>query len=88
METKDDVKRILMEEARTAYGQGPGFAQSPVVLRDAARRMNPKGLDDEQLILECWQALFREGTLAWGYDLGNPDYPFFHVAVASQAASA
>ncbi|MGH7171465.1 MAG: hypothetical protein ACRELF_12170 [Gemmataceae bacterium] len=33
----------------------------------------------EQLILTCWHDLFRLGWLSWGYNLDNPDTPFFHV---------
>ena len=36
-------------------------------------------LDIQQAILTCWHDLFREGTLSWGYDLDNPDPPFFHM---------
>src|SRR5580693_5339983 len=34
----------------------------------------------------CWHELFQEGTLSWGYDLDNPDAPFFHIPRANQSA--
>ena len=36
-------------------------------------------LDLQQAILTCWHDLFRDGALSWGYDLDNPDPPFFHI---------
>src|SRR5262249_42189442 len=35
-----------------------------------------------------WQELFRTGLLAWGFDLNNPNPPFFHLtAVGLRALS-
>ena len=33
----------------------------------------------QQEMLTCWNDLFLDGLLSWGYDLDNPDPPFFHV---------
>jgi hypothetical protein len=59
-----------------------------VVLDEAARQLfnrdpfvTPSNVNQEQVILTCWHDLFREGRLSWGYDLNNPDAPFFHVPI-------
>lgn len=38
-----------------------------------------RSIETEQAILTCWYDLFRNGILAWGHTLGNPNPPFFHV---------
>ena len=67
--------------------RGAGYSQQRVVLDEVARQFNhdliTPSLDikTQQEILTCWHDLFREGRLAWGYDLDNPDGPFFHVVL-------
>ena len=73
------VTDILREIAREYHELGPGYAQDTVVLREAAHRLRVRDLHDAQLVLKCWQDLFRQGELVWGYDLDTPTAPFFHV---------
>lgn len=76
-----DIKAILLEIAKASVAEGPGFAQEPVVLREAFRRLSMgSDLAKQQLLLDLWHELFREGTLSWGYDINNPGAPFFHLA--------
>ena len=81
--TRDEIKNMLLSIARTSAGQGPGWAQEGVVLREVSDQLIQKtgGLPPttEQMILEVWHDLFAERVLAWGYDLDNPGSPFFHV---------
>lgn len=67
-------------------GVGPGYAQQRVVIDEVARQqfngdrfIAPMDINLQQEILTCWHDLFREGRLSWGYDLDNPDAPFFHI---------
>jgi hypothetical protein len=38
-----------------------------------------QNVEREQALLTLWQDLFRTGYLAWGYNLDNPNPPFFHL---------
>ncbi len=80
----DDLKQKVLDAAKKFAKRGPGYAQQRPVFNEVlgeARRTN-KGetdLDFQQAILTCWHDLFREGKLSWGYNLDNPDSPFFHI---------
>jgi hypothetical protein len=77
-----DVKDAVLETARELAEQGPGWAQQAVVLRRVAEKLAPRlgsGLKVEQVILTAWHDLFLERRLSWGYNLDNPNAPFFHV---------
>ena len=74
-----DMKQTLLDSAKSAIKQGPGYAQEAVVLRDAAEKLRPGSLKEQQELLTQWHELFLGGQLAWGYDLDNPNAPFFHL---------
>jgi hypothetical protein len=68
--------------------RGAGYAQQKPVLDAVAQKYGGNmwtrlDLDLQQAILTCWHDLFREGILSWGYNLDNPDPPFFHFPVRS-----
>jgi hypothetical protein len=53
-------------------------------MRETGNRLSGDGydrLDDktQQAILNAWHDLFLEKRLAWGFNLDNPNSPFFHV---------
>ncbi len=78
------LKEKVLEAARSCAMRGPGYAQQRPVLDEVAGEFGGGmytrlDLDVQQAILTCWHDLFREGTLSWGYDLDNPDSPFFHI---------
>ena len=84
-----EYNKLLDEVYETAVRcakRGAGYSQQRVVLDEVARKLfdrdpfiTPSNVEQEQNILTCWHDLFREGRLSWGYDLNNPDAPFFHV---------
>jgi hypothetical protein len=75
------LKADLIEIVDECLAKGPGYAQESVVLRTAADKLNlQRQLDREQALLTCWHDLFREGVLSWGYNIDNPNAPFFHRA--------
>src|SRR5262245_37650886 len=79
-----ELKKKVFEAAKECARRGPGYSQQRPVLDAVAGAAGAKiwtGLDlaVQQAILTCWHALFREGALSWGYDLDNPDAPFFHI---------
>jgi hypothetical protein len=72
-----DMKQTLLDVARDATKKGPGYAQEVVVLREAAEILRSATLRDQQELLTQWHDLFRSGELDWGYDIDNPNAPFF-----------
>ena len=79
-----DLNNQVFEAAKQCARRGPGYSQQRPVLDTVASaaggNMSTKlDLDLQQAVLTCWHDLFREGILSWGYDLDNPDRPFFHI---------
>ena len=78
------LKQKVLEAATECAKRGAGYSQQRPVLDEVATAvgtgMYPRlELDLQQAILTCWHDLFREGSLSWGYNLDNPDPPFFHI---------
>ncbi len=76
------IREVLLRIAEEAIKRGPGFAQESVVLRQTFEDLNLNWEDvpAQQQMLTCWHDLFRDGKLAWGFDVDNPGPPFFHFA--------
>lgn len=82
MMTHEELKQVVFDTAATLARQGPGWAQESAVLREVAKRLQPQlgtDLAGQQAILTAWHDLFFEKKLSWGYNLANPNSPFFHV---------
>lgn len=77
--SRSEIKDKLLQIAVRLYQTGPGFAQEGVVLREAKSEFAVRNLEQEQVVLDCWHDLFRDGKINWGYDLSNPGFPFFHL---------
>lgn len=80
----EELMREVFEAATRCARRGAGYSQQRAVLNEVAEKFGkgPYDLLDlklQQDILTCWHDLFREGHLSWGYDLENPDAPFFHI---------
>jgi len=75
-----DIRKSLLEVVEELSKRGSSFQQISV-LREAANRLGIRHnqTDLEQALLTAWYDQFREGHLAWGYNLANPDPPFCHV---------
>jgi hypothetical protein len=80
----DQLKTIIFDTAVGCAEKGAGWAQESVVLREVMQRFIKGGRNSdlrfEQDLLTAWHDLFAEGKLAWGYDVSNPNLPFFHIA--------
>lgn len=77
--TQPEIRSALLRIARERYREGPGTAQEPVVLREAAEMLHATtDVRVQQQILTAWHNLFQDGTLIWGYDIDNPGHPFYH----------
>lgn len=82
--SEQELEDIVWQVVKDAATRGPGWAQEGVVLRAVADRVSGgRGrrldLKTEQAILDAWHDLFLKKKLAWGYDLDNPNSPFFHI---------
>lgn len=73
-----NYRKVLLDVANEALKEGPGYAQESYVLGEAGRKLGVGNIEDQQKLLDAWQDLFRQGDLVWGYDLSNPQAPFFH----------
>lgn len=75
-----DVRELVYETAVQFAKRGAGWAQERPVLHEVGKKLDSRGFSQtEQLILTCWHDLFHLGKLSWGFDLDNPNAPFFHV---------
>lgn len=80
---QNDVRKVLLEVTEAMQGES-----ARLVLQEAAHRLNV-GLNNTtkgQVILTCWSDLFRNGVLAWGLDVANPDPPHFHMTQRGRQA--
>lgn len=80
----EELKQKVLAAAKECVTRGPGYSQQRAVLDEVANAAGGNmwsrlDLQLQQAILTCWHDLFREGHLSWGYDLENPDQPFFHI---------
>ncbi len=79
--TNPELEERLLDIAKECLEQGPAYAQETIVLREAAGQLKVgRDLKQQQRLLTMWHDLFRNGKLAWGYNIDNPNYPFFHMA--------
>jgi len=77
-----DIRATLQTVIEECLSRGPGYAQEGVVLREVGERLRILGDNAaQQKLLTLWHDLFREGVLSWGYDIDNPNAPFFHKPV-------
>jgi hypothetical protein len=75
-----ELSKLILDTAKELAALGPGFAQqSSVLCKVRERTPNNSDIGVQQQILTAWHNLFREGQLSWGYNLDNPDAPFYHV---------
>ena len=73
-----DIRKVLLEVVEELSREG--HFQQTFVLSEAANRLGIRNQDDlEQALLTAWYDQFREGHLAWGCNLNNPNPPFCHV---------
>ncbi len=72
---------LVFEVARDLSRKGPGWAQQRAVLEQVADKIPGARADNriQERILTCWHDLFLIGRLSWGYNIDNPDAPFYHV---------
>ena len=82
-----DIRGILLTviSEQTPKGADSGSLQSGGVLQETAKRIGAfHNRELEQALLSQLHDLFRTGYLAWGFNISNPNPPFFHVTSAGQ----
>lgn len=77
-EVRDCLLQVIADKAPRRPGDGN--LQSRGILKEARVRLGG-GQDHalEEAILTVFHDLLRSGYLAWGFNLANPDPPFFHI---------
>lgn len=73
---RSELLQVIQELAESAR-LNPINLQTDNVLRKFNAQFD--SLERQQLLLTLWQDLFRTGYLAWGFDVNNPNPPFFHL---------
>ncbi|PKN89412.1 MAG: hypothetical protein CVU51_00250 [Deltaproteobacteria bacterium HGW-Deltaproteobacteria-1] len=79
---KPEVRDVLLQVISECAPKRPGDSnlQSRSILTEVRDRLG--GARDhvlEEAILTAFHDLLRTGYLAWGFNLANPDPPFFHL---------
>lgn len=78
----NDIRACMLQviSDRSPKRPGEGNLQSGSTLGDVKDRLGI-GRDHvaEEAVLTVFHDLFRTGFLAWGFNLGNPNPPYFHV---------
>jgi hypothetical protein len=84
---KQTIREVLLAEikAREPKSQSDAPLQQRSVLDGAQAKL---GRGHDEAILTQWGELFRTGLLAWGFNLSNPNPPFFHLTERGRAALA
>lgn len=86
MVTKDKIRQKLLETVKAQIERNNRSLpiqtnlQSNVIFRQVAEHFGiTHNTTYEQMILSVFQGLMNTGHFAWGYNLANPNPPFFHV---------
>ena len=83
--TEQSVKELVWERAKEFAEKGAGYAQEGVVMRQIADELGIRRtaeLEIQQWILDAWHDLFGTKKLGWGFNLDNPNSPFYHLRQA------
>ncbi len=81
-----DVRASLLNAIARFAPRRPGDGgnlQTSVVLKEVAQEIGSSGVSEEA-ILTAFYDLFRVGYVAWGFNLSNPNPPFFHLTDAGR----
>lgn len=74
------MKQALLEAVEAASLRDPSHFQTGVILGQVADNLHIRNnLKAEQALLTMWHDLFRQGMIAWGYNIQNSQPPFCHL---------
>lgn len=82
---KLDIREALLSEikAQEPKTQMDQTLQQTSILKAAEKKL---GGGHDEAILTQWGDLFRTGLIAWGFNLMNPNPPFFHLTARGRQA--
>ena len=77
---ENQIRSVLLQAVNNLAHSGATFQQG-AVLQQAAQRLGIRSgrIEDQQELLTMWHDLFRNGHLAWGFNIDNPNPPFCHL---------
>jgi hypothetical protein len=88
VQTPPDIRSVLLDVIARAQA-GSSNLQSRSVLSQAADELGFRGNNNfEQALLTQFHDLFRTGYAAWGFNISNPDPPFFHLTAQGRSTLA
>ena len=74
------IRQVMLEVINDHSKREHSSLQSRPMLMEAVRRLGMgQTLEREQALLTFFHDLFRQGYLAWGYDISNSEPPFCHL---------
>ena len=80
--TPTDIRELILTVAREQQPKRPIDAslQEGTLFREVSEQLRLHlSQETEQEILTQWHELMRTGYFAWGFNLNNPNPPFFHI---------
>ncbi len=82
---ENQIRSVLLQVVSELAHSGSTLQQGQVLQRSAQRLGIHIGrIEDQQALLTMWHDLFRNGHLAWGYNIDNPNPPFYHLTETGQ----
>lgn len=76
----DKIRSTVLEVIKELSRGNSSQFQSASVLREVWSRLGlHQDIELEQAVLTFFHDLFRNGYIAWGYNIQNPDPPFCHL---------
>jgi hypothetical protein len=84
VDIRETLLSVIKEQSPKLPNDGTNL-QSRSVLSEVARRTGAVFNNElEQAVLTQFHDLFRTGYVAWGFNIANPDPPFFHLTGAGR----
>ena len=84
-----DIREVIIKiaiEQQPKHQSEPPLCQTTLLEAVVKRLGRPHDREFEQAVLTQWHDLVRTGYFAWGYDVNNPNPPFFHFTERGRRA--
>jgi hypothetical protein len=84
--TGQELRQALLDAVNDVGRCDTSSFQTGVILRRVADKLGIRdNLKAEQALLTMWHDLFRQGMIAWGYNISNSQPPFCHLTEQGRA---
>ena len=77
--TDEEIEKVLLEKLRDDLVHNPGLFTIKELCSCYPSTLNNYGKDEQRRVLTGIYDLFRNGYLAWGHDLEEPNPPLCHI---------